>query len=64
MDISIVVLARPHETTLALEGLGYHIIDETMFIPDTLGLKLRFVLPTRSREKKFTEIEHLKKKRQ
>lgn len=43
MDVSIVVLAGPDKASLTLQGLGHHIIYESVLIPDLLGLKLRLV---------------------
>lgn len=46
-DITVVVLARPNETTRRLDGLSNHVVDEAMLIIDTellkLGLVRRFV---------------------
>ena len=39
LDISIVVLAGPNETTIALNNLSNDIVDETMFVPEALGLE-------------------------
>ena len=43
LDITIVVLAGPDEATAGLDNVGNHIIDETMLVPKTGGLKLGFV---------------------
>jgi len=39
LDISIVVLAGPNETTIALNNLSNDIVDETMLVPEALGLE-------------------------
>jgi hypothetical protein len=44
LDITVVVFAGPDEATLRFEGLGDHVIDETMFIPEAFGFVLLFVL--------------------
>lgn len=44
LDISIVILACPYESSIRLHCLSDHIIDETMLIPDTRGLELSLVL--------------------
>ena len=44
LDITIIVLAGPHKTTLTLESLCYHVIYQPVFIPDALSLKLRLVV--------------------
>ena len=53
LDVSIVVLTGPHESSLALEGLGYHVVNKSVLIPDPLGLVLRLVFPARSKGKKL-----------
>mmetsp|Transcript_18496 Transcript_18496/g.13296 ORF Transcript_18496/g.13296 Transcript_18496/m.13296 type:complete len:332 (+) Transcript_18496:516-1511(+) len=40
LNITIVVLTGPNETTVTLECLSNHIIDQTMFIINALGLEL------------------------
>mmetsp|Transcript_97472 Transcript_97472/g.134064 ORF Transcript_97472/g.134064 Transcript_97472/m.134064 type:complete len:376 (-) Transcript_97472:86-1213(-) len=40
LDITIVVLASPDETTIALEDLSNHIVNETVLVVNTLGLVL------------------------
>lgn len=43
MDITIVVLASPDETTIRLDHVGDHIVNKSMFIPDT-GLGVFFLV--------------------
>ena len=43
LDISVVILARPHKPTIALDRLGDHIIDKAVLVPDAKLLKLRLV---------------------
>ena len=45
LHVSIIVLARPHEASLALHGLSHHVVDETVLVPDTSGIKLGLVVP-------------------
>jgi hypothetical protein len=33
LDISIIVLAGPNKATIALHGIGYHIIDQSVLVP-------------------------------
>lgn len=47
--ISIVVLAGPDEASLRFHGLGHHVVDETVLIPDTFGLKLSTIFPEHTR---------------
>ena len=43
MDITIVVLAGPDVSSLALDDLGDHIVDESVLIPEFLLLELDLV---------------------
>ena len=43
LDITIVVLASPNEATLALNGLGNHVVNETMLVVNASSLELRLV---------------------
>jgi hypothetical protein len=45
LNIAIVVLASPNEFTTGLKCLSDHVINETMFIPNTSRVKVLFVLP-------------------
>lgn len=45
LDISIVVLARPHESSLRLHCVGDHVVNQTVLIPNLLLLKGLLVLP-------------------
>ena len=47
LDVSVVVLAGPDEASLALEGLGHHVVYQTVLVPDTLCLIVGLVLPAR-----------------
>ena len=44
LDITVVVLAGPHETTLGFEHLSDHVIDETVLVGNAELLELGFVL--------------------
>ena len=44
LDVSIIVLARPHEASFGLEGLGHHVIDQSMLVVDATAFKLALVL--------------------
>jgi len=44
LDITIVVLASPDEATIRLEHVGDHIVDKSMFVPDTESLEFSLVL--------------------
>lgn len=48
--VSIIVLACPHKPSLTLEGLGHHVVNQTVFIPDPLLLKLSLVLPDKMQD--------------
>lgn len=43
--VPIVVLAGPDKAPFRFHGLGHHVIDQPVLIPDTFGLKLGLVLP-------------------
>jgi hypothetical protein len=43
LDITIVVLASPDETTFRLEHICDHIIDQSVFVPDTVGFEFSLV---------------------
>ena len=45
LDVPIVVLAGPDEAPVPLDGLGHHVVDEAVLVPDVLGLELLLVLP-------------------
>ena len=49
LDIAIIVLASPHKAACGFEGLGHHIIDQTMLVPNAQLVKLGFVLPVNRR---------------
>eukprot|EP00128_Syssomonas_multiformis_P005792 Colp12_sorted_trinity150504_noHs@29020 len=44
LDITIIVLACPDVTTVCLEAVGNHVIDETVLVPDAGSLELGLVL--------------------
>lgn len=44
LDVTIVVLASPNEATLRLDGVGNHIIDESVLVPETKLIELSLVL--------------------
>jgi len=43
LDVSIVVLARPHKPSLALDHLGHHVVDQSVLVPEVLGIEVLFV---------------------
>jgi len=45
LDVSVVVLAGPDEATAGFQGLGNHVVDKTMFIPNSLLLELGLIVP-------------------
>ena len=49
LNIAVVVFAGPDEAALRLHGVGYHVVNETVFVPDTGRLELRAVLPAEGR---------------
>lgn len=44
LDISVVVLAGPDESSVRLHRLSDHVVNETMLIPDAGGLEFWLVL--------------------
>ena len=44
LDITVVVLQGHDEATLRLDHLGDHVVDETVLVPDVLGVELLLVL--------------------
>jgi len=47
LDVAVVVFASPDETAGRFKGLGDHVVDETVFVPDAFGVELGFVVPAR-----------------
>lgn len=45
LHVSVIVLAGPDETAVGLHGLGHHVVDQTVLVPDSLGLELSLVFP-------------------
>lgn len=45
LNVSVVVLTRPHEGSGGLEDLGHHVVDEPVLVPDLQLVKLRLVVP-------------------
>jgi len=43
LDITVVVLASPDESTFRLEHVGNHIIDQSVFVPDAVGFEFSLV---------------------
>ena len=52
LHVAVVVLAGPHEGAGGLEHLGYHVVNESVLVPDLQLLKLRLVVPGGHRERK------------
>ena len=46
LDVTVVVLARPDEATLGLNGLGNHVVDETVLVVDAGLLEGLLILAT------------------
>lgn len=44
LDVTVIVLAWPHEFSARLQSLRNHIVDQTMFIPDFLVFELLLVI--------------------
>jgi len=44
LNVTIVILAGPDESTLRLDGEGDHVIDQTVLVPETGGFELGLVL--------------------
>src|ERR1700731_3252664 len=44
LDVTVIVLAGPDKTTLALQSLSNHVVNQTVFIPDASGVKLLLIL--------------------
>ncbi len=44
LDVAVVVLASPDEAALGLHGLSHHVVNETVLVPDFLGLEGRLVV--------------------
>jgi len=40
LDISVVVLASPDESTVGLHGIGDHIVNQAVLVPDSKSLEL------------------------
>jgi hypothetical protein len=47
LDVSVVVLASPDKASLGLYGVGDHVVDESVLVPNALGLELWLVLTTK-----------------
>ena len=45
LHVTIVVLASPHKPAIRLEGLGHHVINKSVLVPDTTLLKILHVVP-------------------
>ena len=45
LDVTVVVFASPDEATRALQALSNHVVNQTMFVPDSKFLEFWFVLP-------------------
>lgn len=43
LDISVVVLASPDESSFGFDDVGHHIIDQTVFVPESFGLEVFLV---------------------
>jgi len=44
LHVTVVVFASPHETSVALDDLGYKIVDEAVLVPESLLLELIHVV--------------------
>lgn len=45
LHVSVVVLAGPDEAAVRLHGLRHHVVDQTVLVPDSLGLEPGLVFP-------------------
>lgn len=61
LDISIVVLARPHESSLRLHCVGDHVVNQTVLIPNLLLLKGLLVLPEATDVNHYFSVLNVKK---
>ena len=43
LNITVIVLTSPHESSIRLESLGYHIVNKPVLIPDTLLIECLLV---------------------
>ena len=44
LDVTVVVLASPYETTVGFHGVSDHIVDQTVLVDNTSSFELRLVL--------------------
>lgn len=56
MYVTVVVFARPHEAPLRLEGVGDHVVDQSVFVPDVGRLELRLVTAVDVTERKISDV--------
>jgi hypothetical protein len=47
LNVAVVIFTGPDESTARFEGLGYHVVDETVLVPDSFGFELGFVFSIR-----------------
>lgn len=45
LHVPVVVLAGPDEAAVGLHGLGHHVVDQAVLVPDSFGLELGLVFP-------------------
>ena len=45
LDVAVVVLAGPNESSGALQGLRYHVVDQSVLVANVRLLELRFIFP-------------------
>jgi hypothetical protein len=45
LNVTVIVLAGPHETAIGLKREGDHVVDQAVLVPLLVGLELRLVLP-------------------
>jgi hypothetical protein len=57
LNITVVVLAGPHKAAGRFQGLGDHVVNQTVLVPDLLLLKLLYVLPGDTSNIKLNQIE-------
>lgn len=61
LNVTVVIFASPDESTLRFHGIGYHIVDQTVFIPNFFGFKRRFVFAINDKQLRQTYISIISK---
>ena len=45
LDVSIIVLTRPHKASVGLQSLGDHVVNQSVFVPDAGLFEILFIFP-------------------